>query len=46
MSEHESLPGDQTGDHPVGAKADNTQLIIMTVIFAIIFAYASKWWKI
>ena len=40
--EPETIPGDLDADHPVNG--NNTDLIILVVIFAIIFAYASRWY--
>ena len=37
----ETVPGDREGDYPV--KAGNTDMIILVVIFAIVFAYVSRW---
>lgn len=40
----DTIPGDKAGDDVVGER-DN-KLIIIVIVFAIIFAYASKWWRV
>lgn len=47
MSERTSVPGDLTGDNPVApANGDGKDMATLVVIFAIIFAYASRWWRV
>jgi len=42
MTEPETIPGDREADNPVNG--NDIDIIILVIIFAIIFAYASRWY--
>ena len=42
VEEPETIPGDREADYPING--NNTDLIILVIIFAIIFAFASRWY--
>jgi len=43
VTDPETIPGDRDADDPV-TNGNNTDMIILVIIFAIIFAAASRWY--